>query len=196
MMVPEHWQVPDGVYPPREDSLLLQQVLQEQDLSGEAVLDVGTGSGIQAYTAATQGADVTLVDINPDALAAARENLRNKGIPPERFTCVESDLFTDVSGTFDVIVFNPPYVPGGRELETAGEQAWQGGEDGRELIDRFLDAFPPYLADDGTVFLLQSSRNGREETVDRFRNQGYDATVVASEKIPWERLIVLAATSV
>jgi release factor glutamine methyltransferase len=190
------WTVDEGVYAPREDSRLMQGVLAEQDFSGGHVLDMGTGSGILAYTVMMNGASqVTAVDINPAAVANARENLQNHEVAMDRVRLVISDLFDAVEGTFDSIVFNPPYVPGQRELETMEERAWVGGDRGRAVTDRFLDVFTEYLADNGEVFLLQSSRNDVEQTLDRFEEQGVDAEVVAREKVSWEQLVVVHARS-
>lgn len=193
-MPPENWSVSDEVYPPREDSKLLASVLARQDFSGKRVLDMGTGSGIQAYTVVQQGAQrVTAVDVNPDALEDARENLERSGVDLDTVTFVESDLFEAVDDAFDVIVFNPPYVPGEKELGTREETSWAGGKEGREVIDRFLDGFDDHLGAEGQVFLLQSSLNDAEKTVNRFEEQGFAVEVVAEKKIPWEKLLVLCA---
>lgn len=188
----QDWTTFDGVYEPHEDSYLLLDALQDEELDGKRVCDVGTGTGILAAAAARKGAAVTAVDINPDALENARVNLEQAGI--ETVELVRSDLFTDVSGAFDVIVCNPPYVPGEAELGTREERAWQGGEKGRAVIDRFIDAAPDHLAPEGVVLLLQSSKNGVAESIGRFAEQGLDAQVVAEEKVPWERLVVIRAT--
>lgn len=189
-LLPEDWHVAEGVYEPREDSLLLARVLTDQDLDGKTVLDVGTGSGIQAYIAAKHGADVTAIDVNPAALATAEQNLSSHGLDA---TFLSSDLFAAVSQRFNVIVFNPPYVPGGEELGTDEEQSWAGGEQGRDEIDRFLASFDEHLVPGGTVFLLQSSLNDIDTTLAAFRDTRCDAEVTASEKIPWERLVVIRA---
>lgn len=188
------WTVDDGVYEPREDSWLMVDVLDEQDFTGKHVLDVGTGSGILAYAAIQNDADrVTAVDINPAALANARTNLQAQDVDMERVQLVESDLFSNVTGPFDVILFNPPYVPGDPELDTMEERSWIGGKDGREVTDRFLDQFAAYLSAGGEVFLLQSSRNDIEQTIDRFQEQGYRAAAMVEKKVSWELLVVIHA---
>lgn len=191
-MVPDNWSVPDSVYRPSDDTSLFQSVLTDVDLSGETILDVGTGSGILAYTAAEQGGEVTAVDINAEAVAAARKNLERHGHGD--VDVFVSDLFGSVTGHFDGIIFNPPYVPVGREMGTMKERAWAGGEHGREVIDRFLAGFHRHLAPGGRVFLLQLERNGVDVTRDRFRERGFRVEQVAVEKLPWERLVVLRAT--
>ncbi len=190
------WTVLDGVYEPREDSHLMVSVLEQQDFSGKSVLDIGTGSGILAYTALDQGADhVTAVDVNPVAVENTWQNLDMHGIDEGNVSVIESDLFTAVDDRFDVILCNPPYVPGEEELGTMEEQSWQGGDQGRDVIDRFLEVFTAYISRNGEVYLLQSSRNDIDRTLNRFDDQGCDATVVAEKKVPWERLVVIRAVS-
>lgn len=179
--------VPDGVYEPREDSRLLRDALP-RDLEGKRVLDIGTGSGVIAIAAAERGAEVVAVDVNPAAVEAARANA--EGVEVE---VRESDLFAAVEERFDLVACNPPYVPGGEELGTDEEKAWRGGEDGRAFIDRFVAAVGEHVAEDGRVLLLQSSRNGVEETREAFAAEGFAAEVVAEEKLPWERLVVIGA---
>ncbi len=77
----------------------------------ERVLDLCTGSGcIGIATAlAFPEAQVVLADISEEALALARHNIVRHGVQ-SRTEAVQSDLFSAVSGRFDVILFNPPYV--------------------------------------------------------------------------------------
>lgn len=189
----DDWKVFSGVYEPREDSQLLVRVLEEQDFSGKTVLDLGTGTGIQAYTALKHGSDhVTAVDINRKALENARENILTDFLD-ERVEFVESDLFENISKQFDIILFNPPYVPGEEEIGTMEEKSWAGGKDGREVIDRFLEQVEDYLTSEGEVFLLQSSLNNNEKTLRLFEDYGFVAEIVAEEKVPWEKLVVIRA---
>lgn len=190
-MLPEDWSVGDEVYRPNDDTFLLQSVLEEHDLAGKRVLDMGTGSGLLAYTAARQGGEVVATDINPDALATARDNFAAHGVEVE---LVESDMFAAIDGSYDLILFNPPYVPVEPELGTMEERAWAGGEHGRDLIDRFVATAPYHLADDGFILLLQCERNGIDVTARRCADVGLDAEVVDEEKLSWERLVVIRAT--
>jgi release factor glutamine methyltransferase len=79
------------------------------------VLDVGTGSGAIALAIASEhpGARVVATDSSPDALALARDNAQRLGLDVE---FVETNLFDGVSGRFDLVVSNPPYVFADEEL--------------------------------------------------------------------------------
>ena len=94
-----------GVYPPSEDSYLLIECI---DVGKEKVLEIGTGTGIIALHAAKNGAVVTTVDKNQKAVKNARGNAEKNGI---NIDIKQSDLFSSVDGMFDVIIFNPPYLP-------------------------------------------------------------------------------------
>ncbi|CBZ52093.1 conserved hypothetical protein [Neospora caninum Liverpool] len=91
-------------------------------------------------------------------------------------------------GIFDVILFNPPYVPGsprGRPPSPA-DWAWWGGEDGREVIDRFLPQAIAYLSPSGVLYLLLEKRNKVDEVVAHIEAQGFAAEV----RFPWEGVFV------
>ncbi|MFB6215986.1 MAG: methyltransferase, partial [Candidatus Aenigmatarchaeota archaeon] len=79
------------------------------DVEGRKCLDIGTGSGILAVTMAKKGAEVVAADINPEALEAARDRADQEDTD---IKLVESDLFENIEEEFDLIVFNPPYLPG------------------------------------------------------------------------------------
>ncbi|NEC47116.1 methyltransferase, partial [Actinospica acidiphila] len=80
-----------GVYAPQEDTALLAAALADEPVApGAAVLDVGTGSGALALTAARRGARVTAVDVSRRAVYAARLNALRAGLPLE---VVRGNLF-------------------------------------------------------------------------------------------------------
>lgn len=100
--------VPPQVMPITPQSHLLgEQVLAEAG-PGQRVLDLGTGSGVNAVLAARRGAEVLAVDINPHALEAARHNAERNGVAA-RVEVRHSDVFSAVDGRFDLIVFDPPF---------------------------------------------------------------------------------------
>ncbi len=170
------------VYSPGEDSFLLENFLEDLELEGKKVLDMGTGSGIQAIKAAEKGADVTAADINPEALEEARENASEKNVE-ERIDFVESDLFENIEGKFDLIVFNPPYLPG--EEGVGDEEIWRGGEKGIEVTERFLSRVEGYLGEEGECLVILSSLAEYNELVER---NGLE--LVEEEKLWFENLYI------
>src|SRR3989344_2045504 len=124
------------IYEPAEDSYLLQNVVRGSVFG--RVLDIGTGSGIQAMTAveSSRVREVVAVDINPEAV----EKLQAKQI--RKLTVFQSDLFEHVEGQFNCIIFNPPYLPQDPGVEDA---ALYGGKRGWEVDERFFRYASRYL---------------------------------------------------
>ena len=176
----------DEVYQPAEDSHLLAETASSRIDPDSFVLDVGTGSGYVAeYVRENAGAQVIGVDLNPEA---CRQTQR-RGVP-----VVRGDLlFPFREDSFDVICFNPPYLPTPAEAEWDDwmEHALSGGDDGRAVIDRFLDDVGRVLRDSGVVYLLISTLTGPEEVRRAIRQAGFVSETVAEESHPFEKLLVL-----
>ena len=109
------------------------------------ILDLCTGSGCIALALAAQlpHACVTAVDISPRALQVARHNAKRLKLQ-EKITFIESDLWENVQGDFDIIVSNPPYIPSGelsalmREVQAEPTLALDGGPDGLRLTRQII----------------------------------------------------------
>ncbi|MFA4946751.1 MAG: HemK2/MTQ2 family protein methyltransferase [Candidatus Micrarchaeia archaeon] len=178
------------VYSPREDSRLLEETVQEHAFG--SVLDLGTGSGIQGMAAARNPRveSVLCVDVDLEALEAAQNNARAAGIAKARFLL--SDLFSAITGQFDCIAFNPPYLPANPD-ECVNDSALESGEDGRLLTERFLREFPAFLKPDGIVLLLQSTVSDDGATKRSLEASGFHVEKIASQKFFFEELFVLKA---
>jgi release factor glutamine methyltransferase len=100
-----------ALIPRPETEIVVERALAQ--LSGveqPRVLDVGTGTGAIALAIADEhpGARVTAIDVSPDALALARENVKRTGLPVE---LLEHDLLGGLpGGPYELVVSNPPYV--------------------------------------------------------------------------------------
>ena len=99
----------DAVYQPAEDSYLLQEYVKEYAFG--RVLDMGTGSGIQALTALkrTNVKEVVAVDIDEEAVRRLQQGIKEQRL--RKIKVIKSDLFDRVEGHFNLIIFNPPYLP-------------------------------------------------------------------------------------
>ena len=156
--------------------------------ASDLLLDVGTGSGYVARRARKAGVEVVGSDLNPHAC----EHAADLGVPVGR-----ADLTTAFrDDVFDVVAFNPPYLP---EPEDSGwgdwlETAITGGEDGRAVVEPFLDDVGRVLAPGGRVYLLVSTMTGPDEVREYAAVRGLDAREVASESFRFERLLVLELT--
>jgi release factor glutamine methyltransferase len=128
------------------------EALAELDLKGLKVLDLGTGSGILAAYCARKGARVTASDIDAHVAQALKTIASHLRIS---FEAVTSDLFSRIPGQFDLVVFNPPYVPSGH-IE---DRTTDGGRKGAGVIHKFLGELPQHLTQKGYAMLLVSSLN-------------------------------------
>ena len=173
------------VYEPSEDSYLLEYYVSK--LANGIVLDIGTGSGIQAKTASTRNEveKVYAVDINSEAIKYCKRNIKDKKI---KF--LKSDLFKAFKNRkklFDTIIFNAPYLPAeNKKLHLATE----GGRKGWELIQKFLENTTQYLAPKGVIFLVFSSLTNKHK-VDRLIEENlFDSLELGSKRVFFETIYV------
>lgn len=181
--------VNDDVYEPAEDSFLFAENLNVKQ--GQVVLDLGTGSGILALTAA-QKAETVAVDLNPYAVRCAKENAKLNHAQNVAF--LQGDLFKALADgvKFDLVLFNAPYLPSEEgEEETWIGRSWAGGAKGRVVVDRFIAQVPAYLKPDGRVLLMQSTLTGVDETLSAFKTAGLKATVIATQQLPFFETLTL-----
>lgn len=139
---PLRLEVGPGVFIPRPETEALLEWALAQDLPDDAVIvDVCTGSGALGIALATArtGARVTGVDVDPAALAYARRNAAGTTMSVVQGDVAEDGLLSDLAGTVDLVVSNPPYVPAGAILEPEVAEhdpahAVFGGGDGMAVI--------------------------------------------------------------
>ena len=182
----------DNVYVPAEDSYLLADNLEIK--KGQSVLEIGTGSGIVAMYASRLTDDITVTDINFDACELARKNFAENGI--ENIEILWGNLFEVVENRkFDVILFNTPYLPTEDDevLENTINYAFDGGLNGRKVIDLFLNEVGNHLNDGGIVQMIQSSLSGNDETLARLDEMGFIAEIAASEHFFFEDITLINA---
>ncbi len=178
-------EIPSSVYYPREDSLLMAKTLENADFRNKKCLDMGCGSGLLAIIMAKNN-DVTAVDINKEAVRATIANANKCEVKLKAFF---SDLFSFIKDSYDLIVFNSPYLP----VPDDKDITYSGGRTGREVIGRFISQVKACLNKDGRVLLLISSLTGEKTVLDAFSNNNFSARTIAREKVPWEELIVIEA---
>lgn len=187
-----HYQTHPQVYEPAEDTFLLADNMQVERMC--RTLEIGTGTGIIAIMAARKARIVIATDINPHALDCAVKNIiTNKAFNVE---LRKGDLFEPVADEkFDLILFNTPYLPISDDeiVDDELEAAWNGGADGREVIDRFLNEVKDHLNPGGKVQLVQSTLSDDDKTVEKLKEQGFQVSLTAREKCFFEEVIVITA---
>jgi release factor glutamine methyltransferase len=174
-----------GVYRPQHDTWLLAGALADAGIRPDAdVLDVGCGTGALSIVAArTRPRSITSVDVSRRAVVSARLNMFLRGVPAR---VVRGDAFELVAGrTFDLLLANPPYVPGVARRPRGRHRAWDAGLDGRELLDRLCANAPLLLAPGGTLLVVHSGMCDEDRTVRQLRGGGLKAAVVARGEAPF-----------
>ena len=170
------------VYPPSDDSILLIESLDV--IPREKVLEVGCGSGVVSIHCAKNGCYVTAVDVNPRAVELARRNSVANGTD---IRVLESDVYGNVDGIFDTIVFNLPYLPVDEEGLLA--KAWSGGPDGLGPLPRLLEGAPDHLIPGGRVVVVVSSLTEPRALEEAL--EGYEVRTIGEQRLFFERLSVL-----
>jgi release factor glutamine methyltransferase len=174
-----------GVYRPQHDTWLLASALFEARIgSGADVLDIGCGSGALSVAAGrTRPRSVTSVDVSRRAVFTTRINTLIHKVPAR---VERGDALELASGKlFDLVLANPPYVPGVARPPRGRRRAWDASLDGREMIDRVCVNAPLLLAPGGTLLIVHSGLCDEDKTLHRLRGGGLKASVVARGEAPF-----------
>jgi len=170
------------MYPPAEDSFLLSDSIKKYLISKNKsinILDMGTGSGIQAETCKNLGFNnILAADIDEQVLKFLKNKINIKTI--------KSNLFSKIKEKFDLIMFNPPYLP---EDKHDKEKDTSGGKKGDETIISFLNQAKSHLTKDGEILLLLSSLTPRKE-INKITKKYYKKKKIADKKLFFENLEV------
>jgi release factor glutamine methyltransferase len=149
---------------------LVESELQLEPLpAGARILDVGCGAGpggmVAALASQPAAPELVLADINPQALVHARANAALAGL--ERVAFVQSDLYAQAQGRFDLIVANPPYLVD----EAARTYRHGGGLLGGGLSERIVAEGLPRLAPGGRLLLYTGAAmvDGRDPLQEALR---------------------------
>jgi release factor glutamine methyltransferase len=164
-------------------SPLLAEAIAANVVSGLRVLDVGTGSGVAAIRAAACGAQVTAIDINPDAIRCARINALLNHVE-DRIDLRLGDLFAPVgSERFDLVVCNPPFFLG--TPTSRRDAAWRSDD----FIARFCDGLVDVVAADGYALVVFSNHADERGFLDRLA-PSWDVTMDRSRDLSGEVVTV------
>jgi len=170
--------VPPDVQPITGMSHLLGSAVLAEVREGDRVLDMGTGSGVNAILAATRSSAVLAVDISAAAVEAARGNATANGVE-DRVEIRQSDVFSSVDGTFDLIVFDPPFrwFAPRSVLEAATTDENYGA------LTRFFAEVREHLNPDGRILLFFGSSGDLAYLKRLVAAAGFDAEVVTTASL-------------
>lgn len=167
------------IYEPAEDSFLMCETLEKNIFNKNLkIIEVGTGSGYILKFLKDKGfLKIRGLDINQESVKLCIK----KG-----FDVILSDLFSklDKKEKFDLIIFNPPYLPEDKLEDKNSKLSTTGGKNGSEIINRFLKDAKPYLEKEGKIYLLTSSLTKGIKWLD------YNKKIVGRKKLFFEELKV------
>lgn len=176
------------MYEPEKDSYLLQESLEDflkkTKNNNISILDMGSGKGIQAITCKNQGFDNILsIDINPDS---------ERFLKKHKIKFILSDLFKNINKNekFNLIIFNPPYLPDDKKEPKDSKTETTAGKNGYELIIKFLTQARSHLKKPGTILLLFSSLSRPEIILKKAKELSYEYRLINKKKIFFEELYV------
>ncbi len=180
-----------GVFHPKYfgSSAILANFISSLHLDGKSFLEIGCGSGVVALCAARAGAEVTAIDINPEAVRCTIANATRNNL---RVNARAGDLFSSLNGErFDVIAWNPPFLPA--MPRSMPEAAFYGGAN-FDVIHRFAREARPYLKPDGSVYTILSNDIAIERIEQLFREQTFAVSRVLSKRwVLGETMVILCA---
>ncbi len=186
----------EDVYVPSDDTYLLLEHLIVNP--GDLLLEIGTGCGIVALSAARTAEKVIATDISPIALSCARSNIQKNQLM-KKIELRQGFLFEPLRGNeqFNAIVFNAPYLPEdskkAQEKVDWLEKAWNGGDSGRKIIDPFIMECKNYLKHGGRVQLVQSNLSDVSKSFDLFQDQNFQVKVAESKSFFFEKIVLINA---
>jgi release factor glutamine methyltransferase len=173
-----------GVFHPRSDTWLLAGAAARMPLPrGAAILELCAGPALAGIVAArTHAGTLTTVDVSRRAVLNARLNARLNGV---EITALRGDLFAAVGARrFDLIIANPPYVPGPPPPTKGTARATDAGADGRAILDRICTGAADHLTPRGALLVVHSEVCGTDTTLALLEAHGLQADVAERERGP------------
>ena len=179
--------------PRQETEIMVFNIINEnKSRANLKVLDLCSGSGCIGLAIAKHlEAEVTCVDLSSDAIMVAKSTANKNNI---KVDFVKSDLFENVTGTYDIIISNPPYIPSSdcNYLEKEVRDfdpllALDGGEDGLDLIRRISEDAPNYLNDNGLIYMEYGI--GQTDDIVKLFEKGFDNIEIVKDYSGIDRYI-------
>ncbi|MEM4201114.1 MAG: methyltransferase domain-containing protein [Nitrososphaerales archaeon] len=168
-------------YRPREDSLLLANIVES--ISANLALEIGCGVGFVLESLAQRCVFVVGIDLDKDSLSQAKIRLKEKGLTNFEVIC-GSSAEPFIGEVFDLIVFNPPYLPS----LTIEDRAVDGGYRGVEVSLEWLKECKRVVKAGGKVLLISSSLASQNDLTQGAQALGFKMKLLASKHLFYEDL--------
>ena len=181
--------VPEQVFAPTPMSDLLSTAVLDEVREHDRVLDMGTGCGVNAILAASRSRDVIGVDINPHAIASAMANAARNGVA-DRTTFFVSDVFDTVQGTFDLIIFDPPF----RWFRPRDLLEASIADENYRSLTRFMEQVSGHLNPGGRILLFFGTSGDMGYLSNLIERQGFACETLAERVLVKDGLTVTYST--
>lgn len=174
----------EETYQPAEDTHLLLEAVKKEAKHDDRAIEIGCGRAAISGEIVLLVKSILATDINPHAARLAKAY---------GLEAVRADLFKGIDAQFDLVIFNPPYLPTSEEERIEGwlNYALDGGATGRDTISRFLEELKYHLSPRGRALLLVSSFTGLNEVKEKARSEGLEIIEVARRGYFFEQLYVI-----
>jgi len=168
------------LYLPDEDSHFFSETLKKflyKKNKKIEILDMGSGTGILAETCRKKGfKNILTADIDKDSI---------KILKKKKFKVIKSNLFSKIKRKFDLIIFNPPYLPYNKYDKNPDVS---GGKKGFEIIVRFLAESKTHLKNKGVIMILFSSLSKPRTILKKAKELGYKYKLLNKKNLFFEVL--------
>lgn len=196
--------VDENVLIPRIDSEILAHeiILKVQDMENSgrkeiSILEIGTGSGAIAITAVENtNANILAVDISEGAIEVTKQNMKLHGIEKNRMNVILSDIYENVTGKFDIIFSNPPYIRT-EEIKNLDKDvlkephlALDGGESGLDYYIKIIGDAKDYLKEDGYI-IFEIGYDQRKDIEKIAKDVGYTSVECIKDMENRDRVIII-----
>ena len=205
----------ENIYAPSDDTYLIidyfKKKIDHNHFDGikiqeiKRILDIGTGSGAIAIffqIIKTNNPNFNPViyasDISEEAIECAKLNEKANNFD-NKIKFIQSDLFKSFPDTlknsFDIIVFNPPYLPSSELINDSINKAkidysWDGGKKGYEIIIKFLENVNKFIKKDSYMYYISSSKSNLNKLVDYIVEKGFKNQILEKKHIFFEDIIL------
>jgi len=199
----------EDVYSPSDDSYLIldfirsnisQDIFDGIPIKGiKNILDLGTGTGIVAIFLELLNLSLSQIyasDILQNAIKCAQMNEKRNNIE-NKIKYLHSNLFESFPNhlrhSFDIIIFNPPYLPSIERIEKkSSDHTWDGGIDGLKVLSQFFSQVKDYLnlRKPSYIYYICSSKTNLGELYKFIKEKGFKNKVLMNRHIFFEDIFL------
>jgi release factor glutamine methyltransferase len=177
--------IPPNVHMINPMSDLIGNSILKNVKCNDRVLDMGTGCGVNAILAASTSNDVVAVDLNPIAVAAAKENACRNGVE-NRILFYVSDLFRSVEGKFDIIIFDPPF----RWFKPRAACEVATTDENYKTLEGFFEEVMGHLKKDGRLLICFGSSGDIEYLYELINKTKLKKEIIAHRRLEKDGLTI------